>query len=148
MRDPKVETALADCRQRSVEGRAGSHGLDALRHVRVVVTADIHWVALRAVELAGDLCLLPRQQRGHRGEQRLQLSIGGLVGQCLRPVQRQVEVTAANVQFPHLARRRLVGVQELAVGRIQRVGERQCLVVSGLAREVLNGYLQGQELPE
>jgi hypothetical protein len=102
---------------------ARAHGLADQLGIGVVVTADVHWLALNGVELGNDGRFVLGQGFGQGRELRLQGSVFGLGGQGLSPVQRQVEVAAAVVDVADFARWRLVVVQELAGGLVQGLGQ-------------------------
>jgi hypothetical protein len=114
----------------------------------VVVTPDVHGLALRAIELGDDPRFLLFQRHGHRAELHLQIRVGVLLGQGLRPVQRQVEVTAAHVEFTHLARRGFVLLEEPAIGHIQRLGQHLRACIARLLRQVLDRHLQREEFTQ
>src|SRR5450830_149940 len=133
---------------RRVEGCARTHGLADQLGVGVVVTADVHWLALYGVELGNDGRLILGQGLGQLGELALQRSVFALGGQGLGPVQRQVEVAAAVVDVADFTRWRLVVVEELASGLVQGLRQYQGFrVVVGHA-QVFQGRGQGQEFTQ
>src|SRR5690606_32411818 len=113
---------------------------------RVVVAADIDGLALRALKLTDDGGFVVAQLLRQSAKACLQVGIVGLCGECLRPVQRQVKMTAAVVEFTGFARRRLVRVEELAVGLIQGFREQSGLGVAGSTAVVVERLGQREEL--
>ncbi len=79
----------------------------------MVITTKIHRLSLSVDKLLNNLVLVGGQLLGHTGEASLQLWILGLLGQRLRPVQSEVEMTASGVQFVHPARWRPTVLQIL-----------------------------------
>src|SRR5699024_3286886 len=65
-----------------------------------------------------------------------------------RPVEGEVEVTAAVVDLADLARRRLVLLEEPAGGRIEGVGQHTGALVAVDVELVAEGLRQGEELTE
>src|SRR5471030_524915 len=143
-----ILTTLNQRSDRGVEGVAWAHGLDDQLGIGVVVTADVHWLALHGVQLGNDGRLVVAQGFGQFAELRLQCSVFGLGGQGLCPVQRQVEVAAAVVDVADFARWRLVVVQELASGLVQGLGQNQSFRVVVRHTKMLKGSGQGQELAQ
>src|SRR5690554_2670025 len=141
-------SALGNQGQGGVEGLTRTHHRLGQLAVRVVVALDVDGPTLHRVELLDDHLLLGLELSGQLGEERLELGVLVLSGQGLGPVHGQVEVAATVVQLTHLAGRRLVAVQELAVGLVQGLGQHQgTAVVEGLA-QMLQGGGQGQELAQ
>src|ERR1700744_5559955 len=78
----------------------------------------------------------------------LQGRVLGLGGQRLRPVQSEVEMAAAIVEFADLARGRAVEFEDLADGGVERLGEDLRLhVIVGL-RQMLERRAKGEKLAE
>src|SRR3546814_67926 len=113
-----------------------------------VVAAEVDRLALHGDQLLDDLRFVVRQRGGQRGECRLQAGVGVLRGQRLRPVQREVVVAAAVVDPAELARGRLVVVEELRVGRVERVGQHLRALVAGGFGQVFERGGQRQEFAQ
>src|SRR5471032_911857 len=143
-----ILTTLNQRSDRGVEGVAWAHGLADQLGIGVVVTADVHWLALNGIELGDDGRFVLGQGLGQLAKLRLQCSVFGLGGQGLCPVQRQVEVAAAVVDVSDFARWRLVVVQELASGLVQGLGQNQSFRVVVRHTQMLKGSGQGQELAQ
>lgn len=107
----------------AVQGLAWAHHLGGQLGIRGIVATDVGWLALNGVELGDDSLLVLGQGFCQRGEACLQGSVVSLGSQGLGPVQGQVEVAAAVVDTANFARRRLVGVEELAGSLVQGVGQ-------------------------
>src|SRR5580704_19364460 len=105
-------------------------------------------MALRADQFAIDLGLVFGERLGERFEAGLQLRVLGLRGQRLSPVQGEVEMGAAIIEFADLARRRAVELEDLADGRVERLGENLNLgVVVGL-RQMFERRAEREKLAE
>jgi hypothetical protein len=78
----------------------------------------------------------------------LQLRVLGLRGQRLSPVQSEVEVATAIVEFPNLARRRAVEFEDLADGRVERLGENLRLGVLIDLRQMFERRAEGEKLAQ
>jgi len=99
-------------------------------------------VALHGGKLGGDLLLVVGQRLGQRGEAGRQLPVLGLLGQRLRPVQRQVEMTAAIVQLSGPERGRLAVFEQFAGRLVERPGQDRGLLVTGLLGDLFDRYRQ------
>ena len=114
-----------------------------------VVAAEVGHLALHGEELGGDGLLVGGQLLGERRERRRQLGIGGLRGQLLGPVERQVEVAAAVVELVDLAARATCSPRGTCRwrGRACRRGSARRLLARGLG-QVLEAGRQREELAE
>src|SRR5207249_3223711 len=112
-------------RENVVEGRTWTHRLGGKLRVGDVIPADVHRPALHGVQLFDNLRFVLRQPGGERCEARLQLGVLVLVCQRLGPVHGEVEVTAAIVELPYLARRRLAVFEERRRGLVERAAEQR-----------------------
>src|SRR5262252_11173696 len=90
---------------RGVQRSARPHRGRGLCVIGPVVAAHLDRLALRADQFAIDLRLVLAERLGQRLEAGLQLRVLVLGGQRLRPVQGEVEMTAAIVELADLARR-------------------------------------------
>src|SRR5207237_2761775 len=142
------EAGSAQRRQGGVERRARAHGRRRQRRVGEVVAADVDRPALHRVELVDDRRLVGGEPLGQRGEAGGQGRVVGLGGQRLRPVERQVELAAPVVELAALAGRRLGGVEQLAGGLIQGVGQDLGPGVAGAGGQQLAGGGQSHELDQ
>src|SRR5471030_1368992 len=143
-----VATSNSDGGQHRVERRARTHDRLGFRRVGQVVAADVHRLALNFLELFDDLRLVLGQRLGQRREVGLQFRVLALRGQGLRPVQRQVEVAATVVEFAGAGRWRLVIVEQLAGGFVQRLGQQLGFRVAGLDAHVFQRHGQRQEFAQ
>src|SRR5262249_10524428 len=109
--------------ERGVQRGARPHRGGRLGEIRQVVPAHVDRLALCADQLAVDLGFVLAERLGQRLEAGLQLRVLGLRGQRLSPVQGEVEMAAAIVELADLARRITVELEELADGRVERVGK-------------------------
>ena len=103
---------------------------------------------LDAVELANDPAFVVFQVASDRCERFAKPTVGGLIGQRPRPVHRQIEMAAAVVELADLPLRRLVVLEDAAVGLVERFGERKGGSIGRLVSEVFNRYGQCQEFAE
>src|SRR5471032_1656199 len=133
---------------RSVQGGAWAHDFSSLLRAEVVVTRDIHSLALNGIEFGNDGRFVVGQGFCQLAELRLQCGVFGLGGQGLCPVQCQIEVAAAVVDVADFARRRLVVVQELTGGFVQGAGQNQGFRVLVDSAQVFQGCRQCQELTQ
>src|SRR5580704_3555767 len=106
-----------------VQRGARPHGGRRLGGIGQVVPAYVDRLALRADQFAIDLGFVLAERLGQWFEAGLQLRVLGLRGQRLRPVHGEVEMGTAIVELADLARRRAVELEDLADGRIERLGE-------------------------
>src|SRR6476660_1456133 len=104
-----------------VQRGAGAHRPRRLLIVRMIIPANILRLALGGQQLLIDLRGIVAQLLGNLRELFCGFLVGCLCRQGLRPVQRQVKMAAAIVDFPDLAGGRLVALEELCVGLIQRI---------------------------
>src|ERR1700742_5074434 len=111
---PQIAMSAVRVRQRRVQRLARPHHRRGLLAVRVVVAADVYRITLHLSEFGDDSLFLFGERLGQFGEVLGQLLVFGLLGEFLRPVQREVELTAAVVELTGLARRALVVLQQLA----------------------------------
>src|SRR5580692_7826058 len=141
------ETAL-ERGDRGIQRGARPHRGRRLGVIGQVVAADVDWLALGADQLAIDLRLVPAERLGQRFETGLQLRVLGLRGQRLSPVQGEVELAAAIVDFADLARRIAIELEELADGGVERLGENLRLGVLVGMPQMLKRRAQREELAE
>src|SRR5689334_19814391 len=134
-------------RERLVESLAGPHDCRRLLAVRVVVAADVDGLALRLGQLGHDGILVVAQRVGQRGEVLAQVVVIGF-RKLLRPVQRQVELAAAVVEFAGLARRALVVLQQLADRGVQRLAQNFGALVVGLDADVFETRSESKEFTQ
>ena len=134
--------------QGCVERCARAHDGVELVQVRLVVTANIHGLALHCGEFSHDGLLACGQLGSQRGKLGGQHSVIGLCRQRLRPVQGQIKLAATVVELPGLRRRVFVVLQQLAGGGIERLRQNFGLCVAGLEAEVFERYGQRQKLAQ
>src|SRR5262245_19063223 len=103
----------------------------------MVIAAHVDGLALRGEDLGVDLRGILAALLRHSPEPRPELGVLGARRQRLGPVERQVEVAAAVVDLPDLARRRLVVVEELADRLVERLREERGALVAERAGDVL-----------
>src|SRR5580692_9978509 len=134
--------------ERGVLRGARPHRGRCLGGIGQVVTADVDRMALRADQFAIDLGLVFGERLGQRFEAGRQLRVLGLCGQRLSPVQGEVEMGTAIIEFADLACRRAVEREDLADGRVERLSENLSLgVVVGL-RQMFERRAERQEFAE
>ena len=78
----------------------------------------------------------------------LQLLVLGLGGKRLGPVECEIEMAAATIQFVDLATWRLVMVQDLAGGLVERFCQDERPIVLCLGTEILKRNGQGKKFAE
>src|SRR5262245_53266187 len=120
---PPPPNSASESSERGVQRRARPHRRRRLGGIGLVITSDVDRLALRGDQLGVDLGLVLGECLGQRLEAGLQLLVLALRGQRLRPVKREVEMAAAIVELTDLARRRAVEREDLADGRVERIGE-------------------------
>ena len=103
---------------------------------------------MRADQLAVDLGFVLGERLGQRLEAGLQFLVLGLRGQRLSPVQGEVEVAATIVDFTDLARRIAVELEELADGRVERLGKNLRLGVLVGLRQMFERRTESEILAE
>ena len=101
----------ARCFQCGVERSARTHHSLALLGISLVVTTDIHSLALHRFHFGHDLGFIVGQCFGEGLELGGQLFVFRLVSKLLGPVHGQVELAAAVVEFTGFWRWRLIVVQ-------------------------------------
>src|SRR5207244_12886674 len=104
-------------------------------------------LALGADQLRVELRLAIAHGPGRAAEARREVRVLR-ARERLGPVEREVEVAPAVVDLAHLARRRPVGVEELADRLVEAVGERLRARVRELRAHVLERRAERRELPE
>ena len=82
------------------------------------------------------------------GELRSEVGVVGLRGQGIGPVEGEVEMAAAIVEFAGLTGGGFVFVEELADGVVHRFGKHERFGVVGLRAEVFEGDGDGEEFTE
>src|SRR5690349_19474640 len=122
--------------QRAVERRTRAHHGVGLFGIRAVIAADVDRLPLHGVQLADDRLLVLRKRLRELREMRLQLTIFALCGKRLRPVEREVEVTAAIVDLAGARPRRLVALEELAGRFVERLRQNLRPLVTRLDAEI------------
>src|SRR5688572_3010727 len=136
---------LCNCVNDPIQRGTGTHGLGRLLIVRMIVPADILRPALRRQQLLIDLCNIVAQIFGDLRKPLCDLFIGRLCSQGLRPVQRQVEMAAPVVDLTYFTSRRLVALEELCVGLVQRIGEDLGHLIVSHLRQMLERGRERQE---
>ena len=116
--------------------------------VGAVVAADVHGLALAIDQLLGDFFLVLGHLTGDFGELGLEVGILVLLGEGLRPVEREVEVAAAGVQFVDPAGGVALVFQMLADGLVQRGGQEPGLVAVVHLAVVLERGDEGAEFTQ
>ena len=111
------------CSQCRIERLARAHGGGDELFLRAVVAADINRLALNAGQFRDDLRFVLCKRFCQRREAGFQFRIFVLRGECFGPVEREVEMASAVVEFADFARRRFVFLQELRVSGVERVGQ-------------------------
>ena len=119
----RAPAAASERGDRGVQRGARPHRGRCLGIIGQIVTADVDRLALRADQFGIDLGLVLGERLGQRLEAGLQRRVLGLRSQRLSPVQGEVEMAAAIVDFADLARGIAVELEELADGRVERLGE-------------------------
>src|SRR6478735_607128 len=127
---------------------AGAQRGGGLRVVGLIVAADVDRLALDGEELGYDLLFGGRKLLGNRRENLLQVGVGRLRGERLRPVKAEVEMRAAVVDGPELATGRLVVLEEFAVGGVEGVGEDLGLRMLRHDAQMLEAGRKREELAE
>jgi len=122
-RAAKRSNSRSERRENVVQGLTRAERGVSLGVVRLIVTADIYWFSLNREQLFDDRVFGRAEFGRDWREKRLQFLIFALLRQGLRPVQRQIKVTAAIVDAADFARGRLVIFEELAVRRVERIGQ-------------------------
>ena len=112
----------ASAAQYRIEGPARAHRRRGLFVVGQIIAVDIDGRSLGAVQFADNRLLVGRQCSGQFGEALFQLGVLVLPGQGLGPVERQIEVAAAIVEFVDFARGRLALEQKFGGGAVERCG--------------------------
>ena len=95
----------------------------------MIIPPNIDRLSLCAEQFSRDLGFIVSHFLGDLGKTSRQVLILSLLSQGLRPIQREIEVTPAVVDFTHLTGRRLVALQELGIGLVERVGQNFCRLV-------------------
>ena len=103
----------------------------------MIIPAHIDRFSLAAEQLGRNLGLIVCELFGNFGKMRLKVLIFGLLSQGLRPVQRKIKVAPAIINFTHLAGWRLVALQELGVGSIERIRQNLCGGIVGCFAQML-----------
>src|SRR3989442_558101 len=101
-----------------------------------------------AKQLADNEAKIAAELLGDFGKTRLKVLIFGLLSQGLRPVQRKIKMAPAIINLTHLAGRRLVALQELGVGSIERIRQNLCGGIVGCFAQMLQGCGQRQEFTQ
>src|SRR3990167_2397159 len=104
---PSLERLLCNRIHDRVQGRTRTHRFLRLRVIGMIIPADVDRLALGREQLAVDLGFVVRHLLGDLGKPGRETFVLGLLGQRLRPVQRQIKMAPAIVDFSHLAGRRL-----------------------------------------
>src|SRR2546429_10019887 len=109
-----------------IKGWAWTHRFSRLLLIGMIIPAHIDRFSLAAEQLGHNLGLIFYKLFGNFGKTRLKVLILGLLSQGLRPVQRKIKMAPAIINLAHLAGRRLVTLQELGVGSIERIRQNLC----------------------
>src|SRR6266571_8810317 len=128
-----------------IKGWAWTHRFCRLLLIGMIIAAHIDRFSLGAEQLGRDLGLIFRKLFGDFGKPRLKVLIFGLLSQGLRPVQRKIKMAPAIINLTHLAGWRLVALQELGVGSIERIRQNLCGWIVGYFAQMLQGWDQRQE---
>ena len=139
---PKQSGVSGQSINNRIEQGTGPHLSGGQRFIRAVITADIHGLALHLAEFPDDLPLVESQLVGDHFKTGTKRCIIVLLRQGLCPVQRQVEVASAVIQFAGLARRGPVLIKVTRVGPVQRLGNDPCTAVVRFFRQLRDGNLQ------
>src|SRR5690606_29631100 len=105
-------------------------------------------LALHLEQLGSYALLLRLEGRSQRPETVCEVLIRGLRSELLCPVERQVEVAAAVVDLAHLARRRLVALEEAGRRTVEGVGQHLSARLAGLIGQMFERRRQRKELAE
>src|SRR5213594_144096 len=119
-----------------IQGWAWTHGFSRLLLIGMIIAAHIDRFSLGAEQLGNNLGLIFCKLFGDFGKTRLKVLILRLLGQRLRPVQREIKMASAIINLAHLAGWRLVALQELGVGLIERIGQYFCGGIVGYFAQV------------
>src|SRR5262245_51417190 len=114
----------------------------------MIVPADILWLALRGKQLSVDLLFVVGKVLRDLLELLRDLLVRRLRGQRLCPIEREVEVAAPIIDLSDLSGRRLVALEELGVGLVQRISQNLGHRVVSRFRQVFQGSSQCEELTE
>mmetsp|Transcript_58654 Transcript_58654/g.130657 ORF Transcript_58654/g.130657 Transcript_58654/m.130657 type:complete len:553 (-) Transcript_58654:784-2442(-) len=125
-----------------VELGARSHGLADHVGIRHPVATNVDLVALALDELVHDGLLVRGQSAGEVSERRVTRR------HRLRPVARDEESATTVVELLDLAQRRLVVVEQLASGFVERGAQLRDLRIAGLLTERLERHRQRKVLTE
>src|SRR3989441_12480826 len=131
-----------------IQGWAWTHGFSRLLLIGMIVAAHIDRFSLGAEQLGRNLGLIVCKLFGDFGKTRLKVLIFGLLSQGLRPVQRKIKMAPAIINLTHLSSRRLVALQELGVGSIERIRQNLCGGIVGCFAQMLQGCGQRQEFAQ
>ena len=96
---------LLQRRQDLIESGAGTQRGGGLLLVGLIVAAEVDRFALDRDEFVDDLLLVRREFLGDRREKLLEPGVLRLRGECLRPIEREIEMAAPVVDAADLARR-------------------------------------------
>ena len=120
-----------------VECLTGAHGGGRLFVVGLEISGGVDRLALNGDEFFYDFCFTIRKGFGDGGELGLKFGVTGLGGECLGPVERQIEVGTAVINAAEAAGGGLVVEQEFAGRFVECVGEDFCAGVAVDEAQVL-----------